>query len=299
LYRARNDRHFTVFLVTADGIALSDPINREFSEWLRAELDERFGQPVRYVLYSHHHWDHASGGEVFADTAEFVGHEAMAQALAMPAADTRLPAGAADLDENGNGSIERREARANFATQFANYDADGDGALSGAEIARGPLADVYPASRSFEDRTTVTLGGEPIEMIHLGPTHSPDMTVLRFPEEDAVFFVDIISVRRLPFQALPGYDIDELLSTIRRVEALDFSIAIGGHGDVGDKSDVADFRAYVEDLRDAVAAGIAAGQSLEELESSIEMEAYSDWGSYDEWLTLNIQGMHRILTSGD
>ena len=40
-------------------------------------MDDRFGLPVRYVLYSHSDADHASGGEVFADTAEFVGHENM------------------------------------------------------------------------------------------------------------------------------------------------------------------------------------------------------------------------------
>ncbi|MYF71346.1 MAG: MBL fold metallo-hydrolase, partial [Proteobacteria bacterium] len=37
---------------------------------------------VRYVLYSHYHDDHASGGAVFEDTAEFVGHENTAVNLA-------------------------------------------------------------------------------------------------------------------------------------------------------------------------------------------------------------------------
>jgi glyoxylase-like metal-dependent hydrolase (beta-lactamase superfamily II) len=73
LYRAQNNQHYTVFLVTSEGIILSDPISTEFSTWLKAELARRFNTPVRYVLYSHHHWDHASGGAVFADTAEFVG----------------------------------------------------------------------------------------------------------------------------------------------------------------------------------------------------------------------------------
>src|SRR5256885_3685919 len=38
------------------------------------QLDERFPRvPVRYVIYSHSHWDHIEGGGVFADTAKFVG----------------------------------------------------------------------------------------------------------------------------------------------------------------------------------------------------------------------------------
>ena len=75
LYRATNNAHHTAFLVTSDGIILTDPIGTDFSTWLKAELDERFGVPVRYVLYSHYHDDHASGGAVFEDTAESIGHD--------------------------------------------------------------------------------------------------------------------------------------------------------------------------------------------------------------------------------
>ena len=74
LYRAQNNNHYTVFLVTPEGIIMSDPINRDFARWLKAEYATRFKVPVRYVLYTHRDWDHASGGVVFADTAEFVGH---------------------------------------------------------------------------------------------------------------------------------------------------------------------------------------------------------------------------------
>ena len=75
LYRATNNAHHTAFLVTSEGIILTDPIGTDFATWLKAELDERFGVPVRYVLYSHYHDDHASGGAVFEDTAEFIGHD--------------------------------------------------------------------------------------------------------------------------------------------------------------------------------------------------------------------------------
>ena len=77
LYRAIDNAHRTVFLVTSEGIILADPIGTDFATWLKAELDERFGVPVRYVLYSHFHQDHASGGAVFADEAVLIGHENM------------------------------------------------------------------------------------------------------------------------------------------------------------------------------------------------------------------------------
>lgn len=82
LYRVQNNDHYTVFLVTPAGIILADPINVGAATWLKAQLAERFpNAPVRYVLYSHHHQDHASGAAVFNDTAEIVAHENFAAAL--------------------------------------------------------------------------------------------------------------------------------------------------------------------------------------------------------------------------
>jgi glyoxylase-like metal-dependent hydrolase (beta-lactamase superfamily II) len=107
LYRAQNNNHYTVFLVTPDGIIMSDPINRDFSRWLKAEFASRFKVPVRYVLYTHRDWDHASGGVVFADTAEFVGHRNMLTALAPPAGNPPLAADAVKMDANRNGLVER------------------------------------------------------------------------------------------------------------------------------------------------------------------------------------------------
>jgi glyoxylase-like metal-dependent hydrolase (beta-lactamase superfamily II) len=82
LYRVQNNEHYTVFLVTPAGIILADPINVDAAAWIKAQLTERFpNAPVRYVLYSHHHQDHASGAAIFNDTAELVGHENFVAAL--------------------------------------------------------------------------------------------------------------------------------------------------------------------------------------------------------------------------
>jgi glyoxylase-like metal-dependent hydrolase (beta-lactamase superfamily II) len=82
LYRVQNNDHYTVFLVTPAGIILADPINVEAANWIKTQLVERFpNTPVKYVLYSHHHQDHASGAAVFNDTAELVAHENFNAAL--------------------------------------------------------------------------------------------------------------------------------------------------------------------------------------------------------------------------
>ena len=65
LYRFTAGNHHAMFWATDDGIVVLDTINNEAAGWLKAELEDRFEQPVRYVVYSHNHFDHIYGGEVF------------------------------------------------------------------------------------------------------------------------------------------------------------------------------------------------------------------------------------------
>jgi glyoxylase-like metal-dependent hydrolase (beta-lactamase superfamily II) len=74
VYRFRNNFHYSV-VVRPTGVIATDPINADAAKWLKAEIAQRFQQPVRYLVYSHDHADHISGGEVFADTATVVGHQ--------------------------------------------------------------------------------------------------------------------------------------------------------------------------------------------------------------------------------
>ena len=84
LYEARDGGHNTVFLVTPEGVILGDPMGVEAAQWLKQEIAERFDATVEYVIYSHHHPEHSTGGNVFADTATFVAHENTVAALNAP-----------------------------------------------------------------------------------------------------------------------------------------------------------------------------------------------------------------------
>ncbi|HUQ52029.1 MAG TPA: MBL fold metallo-hydrolase, partial [Gammaproteobacteria bacterium] len=128
VYYARSDDYVSAFMVTTDGIVLVEPIGPEFATWLKGELQRRFGVPVKYVIYSHSHADHASGAAVFKDTARIIGHEALLGLLALPPSSTQLPQALRAQDTNGNGRIEKAEAQAQVGASFEFYDADGDGA---------------------------------------------------------------------------------------------------------------------------------------------------------------------------
>ncbi|MHA1527639.1 MAG: MBL fold metallo-hydrolase [Alphaproteobacteria bacterium] len=75
VWRFQNNFHTTVFVVTAEGVVVTDPINAEAARWLEAEIASRFAMPVTHMVYSHSHGDHASGGAVFADTATVIAQE--------------------------------------------------------------------------------------------------------------------------------------------------------------------------------------------------------------------------------
>ena len=76
LYTFRTEAYRSIFLVSDKGVIVTDPISTEHAAAFRQAIAEITDQPVKYVAYSHSHWDHASGGQIFKDEgAKFVAQE--------------------------------------------------------------------------------------------------------------------------------------------------------------------------------------------------------------------------------
>jgi glyoxylase-like metal-dependent hydrolase (beta-lactamase superfamily II) len=244
---------------------------------------------VRFVLPSHHDFDHAGGAAVFNDTAEIVGHAAFNDALA--AGRTSIPAFTVELDRNKNGRLEKAELGASpFGEFLASYDRNGDGAITSAEF----YADVIPVESTFTSRRTVTLGGKSVELVHPGPAHAKDMAVLLFPAERVVFAVDYLPIKSLPFFFVPSTP-RELIASVRFVETLDFDTIAPGHGEMGTKGDVTAFRQYVEELLAGVEEGIKAGRTVEQLQASNMLEKYKSWANYGMQRNANIAEVYALV----
>jgi glyoxylase-like metal-dependent hydrolase (beta-lactamase superfamily II) len=295
VYYARMDDYVSAFMVTPEGIVLVEPIGTEMATWLKGELAKRFNVPVKYVIYSHSHWDHASGGSVYADTARFIGQENLLKNIAMPPANTPLPQNVRAMDTNGNGTIEQAEAQGNIKAQFDLYDANHDGKLTGAEITRGPIANVRPPDITYTDRMNINVGGKRVEVISRPIGHADDNTLVRFVDGTNVLFAsDWITVHRIPF----GQITDAETSMVKAVEAMDFEYFLCSHGALGKKSDVTANLRYREELKAAVAKAIAAGETLEQAQKSVTMDAYKTWEFYDVQRPQNVAGMYRALNPG-
>jgi glyoxylase-like metal-dependent hydrolase (beta-lactamase superfamily II) len=79
VYIFRYMNHQAMFVVTSAGVIATDPIGyvkREASQVYLDEIRKVTKQPVKYVIYSHHHYDHIAGGKPFKDAgAVFVAHK--------------------------------------------------------------------------------------------------------------------------------------------------------------------------------------------------------------------------------
>jgi glyoxylase-like metal-dependent hydrolase (beta-lactamase superfamily II) len=93
VYLFRYETYQALFIVTDDGVIATDPIslrNTAISTLYKAAIASVTDQPVRYVVYGHDHNDHITGGDVFADTAQFVSQRLAAPRIAARG-DPRAP----------------------------------------------------------------------------------------------------------------------------------------------------------------------------------------------------------------
>jgi glyoxylase-like metal-dependent hydrolase (beta-lactamase superfamily II) len=242
LYRFQNNFHYSVFLVTPDGVIVTDPIDADAARWLKAEIASRFGKPIRYVVYSHDHRDHIAGGEVFAaDGAIIVAHEKAKHTIIGENRPTAVP------------------------------------------------------QITFKKRMTLELGGKTVALRYLGKNHSDNMIVMEFPDERTLFAVDFIPVKSVGFKDFPDAYVPEWIDSLARVERMDFDILAPGHGPLGTKADVTAFREYMIDLTNQVRAQARLGKSLEETKAVVDLSKYKDWGQFEAWSPLNIDGVYQRI----
>lgn len=239
LYRFQNNFHTSVFLVTEAGVIATDPINAAAATWLENEIRTRFGQEIRYVVYSHDHADHISGGEVWDDTAVIVAHENARQTII----DAKRPTAVPEL--------------------------------------------------TFTDAMTLNLGGQVVELKHVGRNHSDNMIVMNFPAQRVLFAVDFIPIKAVAFRDFGDAWLPDWIDSIRAVEAMDFDQLAPGHGQMGTPADVTAFREYMVDLWTAVGNAVKAGKTVEEAKAEIKLPKYADWFRYEQFLPMNIEGAYR------
>ena len=75
VYVFRAGGYQSMFVVTPEGVIATDPIgysSKEAPAQYLAEIRKITPAPVKYVIYSHHHYDHVAGGKPFKDAGAIV-----------------------------------------------------------------------------------------------------------------------------------------------------------------------------------------------------------------------------------
>ena len=87
------DGYNSMFVVTDEGVIAIESVSSQHATGMLEAIRSVTDQPVKYLLHSHNHWDHARGGNVFREAgAKIVAHEeAVAWMEANPNPDMVLP----------------------------------------------------------------------------------------------------------------------------------------------------------------------------------------------------------------
>ena len=79
VYVFRYGNHQSMFVVTRDGVIATDPIAYGRPQAAVTYIDEIkkvSDKPIKYLIYSHHHFDHIAGGKPFKDAgAKIIAHK--------------------------------------------------------------------------------------------------------------------------------------------------------------------------------------------------------------------------------
>ena len=278
----------TGVIVTDDGVLVVDaaylPSRARADIALIRSVTDR---PVRWLVYTHWHFDHNNGAVAYRDTfpqvvivseretAEWIGLNGTmwrnmaaspngAKRTALAKLEAQLAQGR-DTAGKALGADARRALEANVRQRRAEIEE-----LSELEV-------VIPDLR-FEQSLTLVLGGRRIELRDHGRANSPHDVTVYLPDERVLFTGDIVvqSPYPYPFMSWPV----AWIGVLRELEAMPIAALVPGHGPVmRDHAYVRQVRELLEAATTRVAALVREGKTIEEIRAAVTLHDFrARWG---------------------
>ena len=204
------------------------------------EIRKLTNKPIQFVIATHYHADHIYGLQSFIDIgATVIAQESAKDYLNSDTAQLRLQASRSELAPWINDQTR-----------------------------------LVPASRWIVEDTRMTLGGLDVDLIKMGPAHTPDDLAIYFPSEGVLFAGDLVFRGRIPYVGQADslgwiHSLDKLLKR-------DAQVFVPGHGpsSTSAKEDLQFTRDYLVYVRQAMQ------QAARDLEPFDEAYAATDWSRY-------------------
>jgi len=241
---------------------------------LLEELPQITDKPVRYVVNTHHHFDHAHGNQIYPPTVEIIGHEyareamirgeslaGRTQARFLAPIPGRIEALQAQLD-----TASTPETRAVLESRLLVQENF---------LAATQAVTPTPPTITLSDQITLHRGGREIRMIHLGRGHTAGDVVVYLPAERIVITGDLF------FGGLPYMGdafLPEWVDTLERLKALDFDLVLPGHGGpVADRTRIDHLQSYMSDLWTQIVGFHAAGVPVQDAARQIDLREHREF----------------------
>jgi phosphoglycerate dehydrogenase-like enzyme/glyoxylase-like metal-dependent hydrolase (beta-lactamase superfamily II) len=198
-------------------------------------------KPIRYVLDSHHHGDHAYGNAVFAAAgATVVAQTNCARLLRID--------GPKDFRDAGRGPGGRKDVAAST---------------------------LKVPSLMFDDKLVLDDGKHRVEFYFLGHAHTAGDAFAYLPKEKILCTGD--ACVNGAFNYLGNADTASWIRVMERAQQLDVQLVLPGHGAPAPKELVEKQKHYFVDLRAQVAKAVAENKSVADVIKSIDMPWYKEW----------------------
>ena len=267
-----------VLVGARDVLVVDSHVTPAAAEALLASLPVITDKPVRYLVNSHYHFDHAHGNQAFPESVEIIGHRFTRAKLAGELGNV--------LEENTFRSFSDGVPTlvANLERQVAEEsDPTRKAALQERHRVQrdymNSIGAVVPTPPNITLETEMTLfqlverGSREIRLLHLGRAHTGGDVVIFLPRERVIFTGDMM----LPGLAYIGDGhVDEWPAALEALKALDFDVMLPGHGPpVRSKDVITHFQAYLTDLWQKATEMHRRGVSAEQAAEQIDMTNHS------------------------
>lgn len=230
--------------VGEDGIVIVDDQYAPLAEKIQAALKGITDKPVRFVINTHYHGDHAGGNAYFQNQAPIIAHDNVRK---------RLEQGG----PSGNGGSMQFEAKPQ-------------------------PKDALPIL-TFDHDMTVHLNGEEIRALYFPAGHTDGDSIIFFPKSNVVHMGDDFVTYGFPFIDVgSGGSIDGMIDGVEKVIAQvppDVKI-IPGHGPISSVDDMRVYLKMLKDTRDLVAKGIKEGKSFDDMKQARLLDPWKKYSGY-------------------
>jgi cyclase len=260
-------------IVTDDeALVIDSEITPAAARALVADLEAVTSKPVRYVVDSHYHYDHAFGNQIFASDVQVIGHDNTRRRMLTNVMEQFTYLNSVQPVPARVEALKQRIAQEADPQQKAALERQVANSLAYLEQVKE--IKVTPPNLTFDATMTLVRGGREMRLLYLGRGHTDTDVVLFLPKERIVCTGDLMeSVVSYMGDSYP----EEWIATLDRLKALDFDTVMPGHGVVfKGKAKIDAFQKYLRDVFTQVTALRKQGLSAEDAAQKVDVTAYRE-----------------------